>query len=71
MPGNLESKFTAVLADLESRFSKQLVKVAADQAARNEPRTRYQQAASRSFGSTFAYMPGQSAARHSLSQAFC
>lgn len=54
LPGNLESKFTAVLADLESRFSTQLVKVAADQAARKEPRSRYQQTASRSFGSTIA-----------------
>lgn len=62
LPGNLESKFTAVLADLESRFSKQLVKVAADQAARKEPRSRFQQAASRSFGSTVASRSAATAA---------
>ena len=54
LPANLETKFTNTLNDMEERFSKQIVRVAAEQAARKTPRSPYQNFASQqSVGSTF------------------
>jgi len=54
LPANLPTKLSSVLSGMEDRFSTAITKVAAEQAARKAPVSRFQSQASRTWGSTIS-----------------